>query len=648
MSQKLASRFYLARSFSNLRAAQEASSLLAKVAICAAQNLHARARPLLASEIVFGFGTHRAITSAYGKIKHNNTIHINSLSLRSVYFLFPSIASSIKSESQTIEVVQRQQSYKHLASSRGGDIMRPSHVQDDDFPLRILVQSNMVGAIIGRSGSTIKQITQETKARIDVHREESSDQQEKVITINGNPESCSLACSKIQEIILNELNQMANTQIDMSNHSDSQQSAKQDEDFFKTVMQLKILAHNNLIGRLIGRNGATIKRIMEYTSTKINISANGITDCTNERTITVVGNLSQLRSAEQIISAKLKAAFQSDMSVTLQAMNQQQYLFNNVPISYMQGPYGQNPILSSLVNSQPNQSGHVANRPRSTAAHQGQLPGSHLYPNTPGYLSMYPNLPVPQGPGVLRFNPTMPSMGIEKETVHIYIPNSMVGAVIGKSGSAIKEMINQSGASIKVAPLPPQADQPPTNSSSTTSTNTNSSTLPDVQTASIEDEAVTQAQDARSETKYDSNHEEGEVDSSLKEGRSHVTQSTSIPRPSNSLDGQTVTRKVTVVGSPESVMSAQYLIYRKVATESRKSDISLMVEIHVPSKLVGKIIGKGGATVKQIQKLSRATIRLPDERPSSSETENENETTVQITGDFHSSQTAQRHVRSLI
>lgn len=34
-----------------------------------------------------------------------------------------------------------------------------------DFPLRILVQSDMVGAIIGRQGTTIRQITQQTRAR---------------------------------------------------------------------------------------------------------------------------------------------------------------------------------------------------------------------------------------------------------------------------------------------------------------------------------------------------------------------------------------------------------------------------------------------------------------------------------------------------
>ena len=39
-----------------------------------------------------------------------------------------------------------------------------------DFPLRILVSSDMVGSIIGRGGATIRNITQESRARVDVHR----------------------------------------------------------------------------------------------------------------------------------------------------------------------------------------------------------------------------------------------------------------------------------------------------------------------------------------------------------------------------------------------------------------------------------------------------------------------------------------------
>jgi insulin-like growth factor 2 mRNA-binding protein 1 len=42
----------------------------------------------------------------------------------------------------------------------------PGSGRQTDFPLRILVQSDMVGAIIGRQGSTIRQITQQTRARL--------------------------------------------------------------------------------------------------------------------------------------------------------------------------------------------------------------------------------------------------------------------------------------------------------------------------------------------------------------------------------------------------------------------------------------------------------------------------------------------------
>ena len=39
-----------------------------------------------------------------------------------------------------------------------------------DFPLRSLVSSVLVGAIIGWGGATIRNITQEFRARVDVHR----------------------------------------------------------------------------------------------------------------------------------------------------------------------------------------------------------------------------------------------------------------------------------------------------------------------------------------------------------------------------------------------------------------------------------------------------------------------------------------------
>lgn len=49
--------------------------------------------------------------------------------------------------------------------------------------------------------------------------------------------------------------------------------------------------------------------------------------------------------------------------------------------------------------------------------------------------------------------PLPPTAEMQKETVHVYIPNSSVGAIIGTGGSTIRDMINASGASIKVGIL---------------------------------------------------------------------------------------------------------------------------------------------------------------------------------------------------
>lgn len=73
-----------------------------------------------------------------------------------------------------------------------------------DFPLRLLVQSDMVGAIIGRQGSTIRTITQQSRARVDVHRKDNVGSLEKAITIYGNPDNCTNACKRILEVMQQE------------------------------------------------------------------------------------------------------------------------------------------------------------------------------------------------------------------------------------------------------------------------------------------------------------------------------------------------------------------------------------------------------------------------------------------------------------
>lgn len=87
---------------------------------------------------------------------------------------------------------------------------------------------------------------------------------------------------------------------------------------------LKILAHNNLIGRIIGKGGNTIKRIMQDTETKITVSSiNDINSFNLERIITVKGTIDSMSAAEAQISAKLRQSYEND----LQAMAPQTMMF---------------------------------------------------------------------------------------------------------------------------------------------------------------------------------------------------------------------------------------------------------------------------------------------------------------------------------
>ncbi|XP_069180466.1 insulin-like growth factor 2 mRNA-binding protein 2 isoform X3 [Procambarus clarkii] len=398
-----------------------------------------------------------------------------------------------------------------------------------DFPLRILVLSEMVGAIIGRQGSTIRTITQQTRARVDVHRKDNAGSLEKAITIYGNPENCTNACKRILEVMQEEA--------DNTNKGILEDLQEEAENTSKGEIPLKILAHNNLIGRIIGKGGTTIKKIMDDTSTKITVSSiNDINSFNLERIITIKGNIEDIAMAENMISARLRTSYESD----LQAFAPQSAMFPGLHPMAMMSTVG-------------------FGLPRGGS---GSAAGMGMYGSSPtSYPPLYPT-PIPGQQG---------SQGSEvcEEVAFLYIPNSAVGAIIGTKGSHIRNIIRFSGASVKIAPL----------------------------------------------------EEEG--------------------RPAEQTE-----RKVTIVGTPEAQWKAQFLIFEKIREEGYGvgvEDVRLTVEIVVPSSQVGRIIGKGGQNVRDLQRQTGSVIKLPQQGSTTSE-----ETTVHIVGPFFSVQSAQRRIRAII
>ena len=338
--------------------------------------------------------------------------------------------------------------------NNGGSVQR--HIE---FPLRILVQSDMVGAIIGRGGQTIRQITQQTRyvyiqlhplqtytnslfdicrARVDVHRKENQGSVEKAITIYGQPENCSNACLQILKVMQEEA-----------------RNTEKSED-----IPLKILAHNNLIGRIIGKQGSTIKRIMEETDTKITVSSiNEINSFNMERIITIKGDPEKICKAEAEVSAKLRQAYESDLN----SMPTQNVMFPGLhhPAASMVSPMG----MGLAFNH-----GGVPVQPQMRLAGPSAFMGNYYNQsyNNGGQMNK-PAPPNPAAAAVANSNssnhavqgygivsPQDPSMAssvsaLPQETTHMYIPNASVGAVIGAKGSYIRDLNKYSGYSIKIA-----------------------------------------------------------------------------------------------------------------------------------------------------------------------------------------------------
>uniref|UniRef100_A0A4W5JTQ4 Insulin-like growth factor 2 mRNA binding protein 3 n=1 Tax=Hucho hucho TaxID=62062 RepID=A0A4W5JTQ4_9TELE len=367
-----------------------------------------------------------------------------------------------------------------------------------EVPLRILVPTQFVGAIIGKEGATIRNITKQTHSKIDIHRKENAGAAEKPITVHSTPEGCSNACRTIMEIMQKEA-------LDTK---------------FTEEIPLKILAHNNFVGRLIGKEGRNLKKIEVDTETKITISPlQDLTLYNPERTITVKGSIEACSRAEEEVMKKVRESYENDVA----AMNLQSNLIPGLNLNAL-----------------------------------GLFPGG-----APGMgPSMGHNVPPPGAQGGYSSFGGQP----ESETVHLFIPALAVGAIIGKQGQHIKQLSRYAGASIKVAPP------------------------------------------------------EG-MDSKQ--------------------------RMVIIAGPPEAQFKAQGRIFGKLKEENffgPKEEVKLEAHIKVPSFAAGRVIGKGGKTVNELQNLTSAEVVVPrDQTPDEND-----QVIVKITGHFYASQLAQRKIQEIL
>lgn len=106
-------------------------------------------------------------------------------------------------------------------------------------------------------------------------------------------------------------------------------------------------------------------------------------------------------------------------------------------------------------------------------------------------------------------------------------------------------------------------------------------------------------------------------------------------------------RVVIIAGPPEAQFKAQGRIFGKLKEENffgPKEEVKLEAHIKVPSYAAGRVIGKGGKTVNELQNLTSAEVVVPrDQTPDEND-----EVIVKITGHFYASQLAQRKIQEIL
>jgi len=119
-----------------------------------------------------------------------------------------------------------------------------------ELEFRVLCPSGKIGLVIGRGGATIKNIRQESGARIDVD-DAKNDREESIITITSTEAIDDVKSAAVEAVLL--------LQAKINDYEDDR-------------MNLRLLVPNKVIGCLIGRGGSIVNDMRKKTKANILIS----------------------------------------------------------------------------------------------------------------------------------------------------------------------------------------------------------------------------------------------------------------------------------------------------------------------------------------------------------------------------------------
>ena len=318
--------------------------------------------------------------------------------------------------------------------------------------IRAVISSAEAATCIGKGGENVTQIRKMSGAKCTVS-DYSRGAVERILTVSGAQDAVAKAFGLIIRTLNNEsLSEASNTQ--------------------SKTYPLRLLIPHILIGSIIGKSGVRIREIQEASGARLNASDSCL-PLSTERSLVVLGVADSVHIATYYIAVTLveqlterfggpaasSYATRSGGPAGVVPGGMQVVPYVPQPAG---GQYG-HPDMYKRNNTHPPQRGPAPSyggQPTPGQNQQYPQQGGSQFPNSPRQPSYGNSAPqqapqyggqTPQQPGPQGQHPQpMSSMPGQPITQQIYIPNDMVGAIIGKGGAKINEIRHLSGSVIKI------------------------------------------------------------------------------------------------------------------------------------------------------------------------------------------------------
>ncbi|ORZ02480.1 hypothetical protein BCR43DRAFT_481615 [Syncephalastrum racemosum] len=272
--------------------------------------------------------------------------------------------------------------------------------EDGHLTLRALVSTKEAGVIIGKAGKNVAELRDSTGVKAGVSKVVQG-VHDRVLTVTGSLDGVAKAYGLIAQTLLENPISPTTPPISPSSTGFNNQA----------VTTLRLLISHNLMGTVIGRQGAKIKHIQDTSGVRMTASKALLPQST-ERVVEVRGSVEAIHLAVKEISQCLledkERAYGTILYNPTKATNQQQ----------QQQQQQQQPMSpSSRRNSSILRTGNGTDFSERRTSQQ--------------FLN----------------NPNV-------RTQNISIPSDMVGCIIGKGGTKISEIRRLSGSRISIAKMP--------------------------------------------------------------------------------------------------------------------------------------------------------------------------------------------------